>query len=127
MPVVRLDNVDLLPATQPLGAADRHRELHPFRGELLDPLLQGEPLLASRGVRLDRFVDRVRHYGDGVHAGVCSTIVLADGGMSCIVARTRRHGERAAKRLRSVEAKRRRRGGRADQRGPPRLAEVTRD
>jgi hypothetical protein len=79
MPVVWLDNVDLLAAAQPLGAADRHRELHPFRGELLDPLLQGEPLLASRGVRLDRFVDRVRHYGDGVHAGVCSTIVLADG------------------------------------------------
>ena len=66
--VVRLHDVDPVAAAHPLLAADRHGQLGPLAGQLLDPGLQRGALGAARRVGPDRLVDRRRNVGDGIHA-----------------------------------------------------------
>ena len=68
--VVRRDDVDGLPAAEPLPAADGHGQLGPLPGQLLDLAFQGRAVSAPRWVLPDRLVDWRRHCGDGVHDGL---------------------------------------------------------
>jgi hypothetical protein len=66
---VRLHDVDGFTAAEPLVAADRHGQLDPLPGDLLQPRLERGPLCAARGEVVDGLVDGRRDLADGVEHG----------------------------------------------------------
>ena len=68
VPVVRLDDLDLLAGAEAVLTADRHGEVAGLAGHPLEGALELGALGAARCVLPDRLVDRGGYLGDGVHA-----------------------------------------------------------
>ncbi len=77
VPVVRLDDLDLLAAAEAVLTADRHGQLAGLAGHPLEGALELGALGAARGVLPDRLVDRGGDLGDGVHVRHGATVQTA--------------------------------------------------